>query len=219
MSLTLRYLTFLVGLFVMSIGIALSVYALIGTTPISAIPLVMSYATPLSLGFYTVAINVVLFFVQILILRRKFELIQILQIPAAFAFGALCDLSVWLLRGLDGVAEGNYLIQVALSVAGSVVLGVGVWLQVTPRVLTLAGDGTAVAIARVTKRPFSSVKILFDSSLVVIAVILSLIFFMELRGVREGTILAAWLVGYVVRLLHRFVTWPAILSRPGVQDS
>lgn len=214
LSLTLRYCTFLLGIFVMSIGIALSVYALIGTTPISAIPLVVSYATPLSLGFYTVAINVVLFVVQILLLRRRFEPIQILQIPAAFVFGAACDLSVWLLRGLDGVAEGNYLVQVLLSVAGSVVLGIGVWLQVTPRVLTLAGDGTAVALARVLKRPFSTMKILFDSTLVLIAVILSLIFFHELQGVREGTILAAWLVGYVVRLLHRYVPWPRILSRP-----
>lgn len=213
LSLTLRYLTFLVGIFVMSIGIALSVYALIGTTPISAIPLVVSYATSFSLGFYTVAINVVLFFVQIALLRRRFELIQILQIPAAFAFGAACDFSMWLLRGLDGVAEGNYLIQVLLSVAGSVVLGIGVWLQVTPRVLTLAGDGTAVALALVTKRQFSTMKILLDSTLVVIAVILSLIFFHGLLGVREGTILAAWLVGYVVRLLHRFVPWPSILSR------
>lgn len=214
LSLTLRYLTFLIGIFVMSLGIALSVYALIGTTPISAIPLVVSYATPFSLGFYTVAINVVLFIVQILLLRRQFELIQILQIPAAFAFGAACDFSVWLLRGLDGVADGNYFVQILLSVAGSIVLGVGVWLQVTPRVLTLAGDGTAVALARVFSRPFSTMKILLDSTLVVIAVILSLIFFHGLMGVREGTILAAWLVGYVVRLLHRHVTWPAILSRP-----
>lgn len=217
-NLTLRYLTFLVGIFIMSIGIALSVYALIGTTPISAIPLVMSYATPFSLGFYTVGINVVLLIFQILLLRRRFELIQLLQVPAAFAFGGFCDLSVWLLRGLDGVAVDNYAIQMGLSLAASVVLGIGVWLQVTPRVLTLAGDGAAVALEIVTRKPFSTVKIVVDSTLVVIAVILSLIFFGELLGVREGTVIAAVLVGYVVRLLHRYVKWPAILSRPGVGD-
>ncbi|MGO1543830.1 MAG: YczE/YyaS/YitT family protein [Gulosibacter sp.] len=211
-SMTLRYLTFLLGLFVMSIGIALSVYALIGTTPISAIPLVLSYATPWSLGAYTVGINVVLLIAQILLLRRRFELIQLLQVPAAFVFGAACDFSVWLLRGLDGVAEGNYAIQMGLSLAGSVVLGIGVWLQVTPRVLTLAGDGISVALATVTKRPFSTVKIMVDSTLVAIAVILSLVLLSGLNGVREGTVIAAVLVGYVVRLLQRHVPWPAVLS-------
>lgn len=205
----LRYCTFLVGIIIMSFGVALSVQALIGTTPISAIPLVMSLATPFTLGQYTVAINVVLFIGQILILRRQFEKIQILQIPAAFAFGGACDLALWILRD---VQPTSYPAQLATSILGSIVLGIGVWLQVSPKVLTLAGDGFIVAIAKVTKRLFGQVKIIVDSTLVAIAIVLSLVLLGGLEGVREGTVIAAFLVGYVVKLLQRKIPWPAALS-------
>ena len=207
-----RYLTFLVGIFIMSLGIAMTVHAKIGTTPISALPLLMSHVTPFTLGQYTVAINAVLLLAQILILRSRFEPIQYLQLPAAFVFGAFCDLSVWLLRDLQ--PPDVYPWQLLYSVAGSVVLGIGVWLQVTPRVLMLAGDGISVAVSQVTGREFGTVKIVIDSILVAIAAVLSLILLGTLFGVREGTVISAFLVGWVVRQLQRRVPWPKRLSRP-----
>ena len=210
-NLLLRYLTFFIGIFIMSLGIAMTVHARIGTTPISSIPLVMSHATPFTLGQYTVAINVVLLLAQILVLRRRFEPIQLLQLPAAFLFGAFCDLSVWL---LDSFQPTAWPVQLLYSTLGSVLLGVGVWLQVSPRVLTLAGDGISVAVSKVTGREFGVVKIAIDSVLVAIAVVLSFILLGRLEGAREGTVISAFLVGYVVRSLQRAVPWPAALRRP-----
>ncbi|HHT11748.1 MAG TPA: YitT family protein [Propionibacterium sp.] len=211
-NIALRYLTFLVGIFVMSVGIAMTVHSKIGTTPISSIPLLMSHVTAFTLGQYTVAINVVLLIAQIIILGRRFEPIQYLQLPAAFVFGAFCDLSVWLLRDLQ--PPDVYPWQLLYSAVGSLVLGVGVWLQVTPRVLMLAGDGISAAVSQVTGREFGTVKIVIDSILVTIAAVLSLILLSALFGVREGTVLSAVLVGWVVRHLQRRVPWPRRLSRP-----
>lgn len=211
-NIALRYLTFLVGIFVMSVGIAMTVHSKIGTTPISSIPLLMSHVTAFTLGQYTVAINVVLLIAQIIILGRRFEPIQYLQLPAAFVFGAFCDLSVWLLRDLQ--PPDVYPWQLLYSAVGSLVLGVGVWLQVTPRVLMLAGDGISAAVSQVTGREFGTVKIVIDSILVTIAAVLSLILLSALYGVREGTVLSAVLVGWVVRHLQRRVPWPRRLSRP-----
>lgn len=210
-NLAVRYLVFLVGLFIMSLGIAMTVHARIGTTPISAIPLVLSYATPFTLGQYTVAINVVLLIAQIIILRRDIEPIQLLQLPAAFVFGAACDLSVHLLRGIQ---PDGYPWQALYSVLGSVVLGIGVWIQVSPRVLALAGDGISIAVAKVTGREFGSVKMVIDTLLVLMAAVLALILLGGLIGVREGTIVSSFLVGFVVRFLQRRVAWPAALGRP-----
>lgn len=211
-NIALRYLTFLVGIFVMSVGIAMTVHSKIGTTPISSIPLLMSHVTAFTLGQYTVAINVVLLIAQIIILGRRFEPIQYLQLPAAFVFGAFCDLSVWLLRDLQ--PPDVYPWQLLYSAVGSLVLGVGVWLQVTPRVLMLAGDGISAAVSQVTGREFGTVKIVIDSILVTIAAVLSLILLSALFGVREGTVLSAVLVGWMVRHLQRRVPWPRRLSRP-----
>ena len=118
-NLVLRYLTFVGGILVMSLGIAITVHAQIGTTPVSAIPLVMSFATPFTIGVFTVAINAVLLVAQILILRRRFEPIQLLQLPAAFIFGAFCDLSVWLLEGFRPEFSPSQLLYSVLGSAGS----------------------------------------------------------------------------------------------------
>ena len=46
-------------------------------------------------------------------------------------------------------------------------------------------------------------KICFDVSMAVIAAVLSFVFTRRLNGVREGTVIAALLVGYIARALGK----------------
>ena len=55
---------------------------------------------------------------------------------------------------------------------------------------------------------FGNVKIVFDISCVVVAVILSFLFFHKLVGTREGTIIAAFCTGFVVKFFSKFITAP-----------
>ena len=216
-ELVLRTGVLLAGLAVMALGVALTVRALIGTTPISALPVVLAEGLPWSVGAFTVALNVVLVLFQIVLLRRRFEWIQLLQIPIASVFGAMCDVWLWALRDLQPEGYGW---QLALSLLGSIVLGVGVWIEVVPRTVTLAGEGAVNAIVRVTGWSFGSVKIGVDSTLVAIAVVVSFALLGELHGVREGTVIGAVLVGWTVkRLMRRFPAVAARFAPPPVPPS
>ena len=53
-NLIYRILFFLLGMFIMSFGVALSIRSNLGTTPISAPPYVLSLFTSLSVGTYTI---------------------------------------------------------------------------------------------------------------------------------------------------------------------
>lgn len=195
-----RYLLLCVGLVIMAFGVAFSIKAGLGTSPISSVPYVISLFSPLTVGTATIAMHVALIILQILLLRRRYELIQLMQLPVALLFGVLTDFSVWVLGGLT---PSSYLMQWGLCVVGILLVGVGVSLEVTANVVTLAGEGMVLALCKVFPLKFANTKVGFDVTLVVTASILSFLFLGRLEGVREGTVAAAICVGMVARQVNR----------------
>ena len=85
-----RYAVCILGLFFSAQGVAITKLGALGVSPISSVANVMSLRLPaLSLGNWLIIWNCVLILGQILILRRKFQPIQLLQIPLSFLFGYL----------------------------------------------------------------------------------------------------------------------------------
>ena len=195
-----RYLIFLVGLFINALGVSLVTKASLGTSPISSIPYVLSLHFPLTLGNFTILFSIFLILLQVLILRKNFKLENILQIPVSIAFGYFIDLTMYL---FFWVKPENYIVKVIALLVGCIVLGFGVYLEVLADVVTLPGESFVRAIVQTWKTNFGTTKIIFDSSMTIIAGGLSFLFFGRLNGVREGTIIAALLVGFIARLFGK----------------
>ena len=203
-----RYLVFLVGLFISSLGVSLITKANLGTSPISAIPYVLSLNFPLTLGQFTIAFSLLLILLQLLILRKNFKLEHLLQIPISVAFGYFIDMTMGL---LTFVAPQSYPAKVLYLLIGCVVLAFGVYLEVLGDVAMLPGESFVRAIVMTWKTDFGTTKVCFDVSMTVIAVVLSFLLAGQLAGVREGTLIAALLVGFIARLFGR-----ALYFMPGV---
>lgn len=196
-----RYLMLCVGLAVMALGVAFSIKAGLGTSPISSLPYALScIVTPLTVGTATILMHVTLILLQILLLRRQYDPIQLIQLPVALGFGVLTDVSVW---ALNGLSADNFLQQWLFCAVGILLVGVGVSMEVTAGVVTLAGEGMVLAVCKVFPVKFANAKVGFDVTLVVISCILSLVFLHKLVGVREGTVTAALLVGMIARQVNR----------------
>lgn len=195
-----RCLLLVAGLFIMAFGVAFSIKAGLGTSPISSLPYVLSLFTPLTVGTATIALHVTLILLQILLLRRRYDPVQLLQLPVALVFGGLTDFSVWVLQG---VTASSYAMQWVLCLTGILLVGVGVSFEVTANLVTLAGEGMVLAVCKVFPVPFGNAKISFDVTLVVIASVLSFLFLGGLYGVREGTVAAAFCVGLIARQVNR----------------
>ena len=195
-----RYLLFLVGLFINALGVSLVTKASLGTSPISSIPYVLSLNFPFTLGNFTILFSIFLIVLQILILRKNFKLEHVLQIPVSIAFGYFIDLT---LAMLFWVNPEMYPVKLIALLAGCIVLGFGVYLEVVADVVMLPGESFVRAIVQTWHTNFGTTKILFDSSMTIVAGILSVIFFGKLNGVREGTIIAALLVGFIARFFGK----------------
>lgn len=195
-----RYLIFLVGLFINALGVSLVTKASLGTSPISSIPYVLSLNFPLTLGNFTIIFSILLILLQILILRKNFKIENILQIPVSIAFGYFIDLTMYMFFWVN---PQNYFIKLIALLAGCIVLGFGVYMEVLADVVMLPGESFVRAIVQTWNTNFGTTKIIFDSSMTIIAGVLSFVFFSKLNGVREGTIIAALLVGFIARLFGK----------------
>lgn len=194
------WVLFIPGLFVMAFGVAFSIKANLGTSPISSLPYIISVITPLSVGTATIVLHCVLIALQILILKKRYQLFQLLQLPIAILFGYLTDFSIAV---TDGISYSSYWQQVILCIIGILLVGIGVWMEVRSKVITLAGEGLVLAICQVKPIKFGNMKVIFDVSLVVTSCILGLLFAGGIKGVREGTVAAAVCVGLITKLINR----------------
>ncbi len=193
------------GVFIMGIGIAISKLALLGTTPISTIPAVLSFATDLTIGTWTIIFNVLLIVVEVAILGRKAtDITTFMQMIVAIILGVFTDLGVELFENI--ATPDNYAMQWFWCILACIVLSFGVNMEIRARLLIAPGDGFVMAL--VLRRPditFSRLKVFFDTSNVIIAAVISMILMGELNGVREGTIFAAVAVGLLVGRWAKYI--------------
>ena len=202
-----RYLWFVLGVCINSFGVAFITKAALGTSPISSVPYVLDLELPLSFGETTFAMNLLFIIAQVALLRRDFKPIQLLQVAVNLLFSTLIDVSMAALSWLN---PAELPLQLASLALGCAILGFGVSVEVAPNVIVVPGEGIVRAIASVTEKPFGTVKMCFDCTLVIVACALSFAFF---NGLGVGTIISALAVGRLCNLFNRHVPLLAYIAR------
>lgn len=197
-----RYIFLLVGLFVNGLGVSFITKAGLGTSPITSIPYTLSLGFTPTVGMFTFVFNIFLIILQVILLRRNFQLQNLLQLPIIALFSFFIDLTMSLLGFMQ---PETYAMKVVSLIVGCLILGFGVFMEMVANVAMLPGEATIRAVSDVFSTDFGKTKIAFDSSMTVIAAILSFIMFKHLDGVREGTIVAAILVGFIARLFKKYI--------------
>lgn len=197
-----RYALFIISLFFSALGVAVTKRGELGVSPISSVANVMSIKfDALSLGNWLIIWNAALILGQILLLRKKFQWIQLLQLPLSFVFGWFTDICMALVSPFQ---TEFYPARLAMIIIGTVILSFGISLSVIANVIMNSGEAFVKALSDTIHKEFGTVKVFFDVSCVVIAVVLSLIFFnFTIVGTREGTIISALCTGFMVKFFSK----------------
>ena len=196
-----RYMLFLLGLFIASMGVAFSTKAGLGTSPVASVPYSISLVcTVFTLGGWLNLLSVLQITVQVLLLGKKCKPVEIIiQTVLAFSYGYMTDFSCWLIRGIEVT---TYLQQFAYMLSGCIILAFGIWIQLKGAVAMLPGEAMNRTISMVTGKKYENVKIFFDFFYISIAAIICLVFIGRLEGVREGSIFAAFAVGNIIKVYN-----------------
>jgi uncharacterized membrane protein YczE len=193
---------YFLGLFVMTIGVSLSVKSNLGVSPVSSIPYTVTCVWGIEMGKATILFHCVLVILQILILRRRFKIKNLLQIPVGIVFGYFTTFCNWCVSFLP--SPENIAIRIVMVIISTVIVAIGITLYLPADIMPLAGEGTMQAVSDVTGIIFSKVKIGFDVSMVIISLVTCLIALRSMGSVGIGTIIAAFLVGFIVGKINHY---------------
>lgn len=215
-----RILVYCAGLFIMAMGVSFSGTADLGMSPVNSIPYVLSEIfTSLTMGTWIIVIFSLYILIQFLLLGRDFQPWRILQLICTTLFGYFTDFTNLLAaRFLPDPALMTfspvlvYGVRLLYLLISMVLIALGILLYLTPNLISLPGEGIMQVIAQKAGKPLPTVKMCFDCTVSLIALAISLLYFRQFHGIREGTVLAAFGVGRILALydplkpmLHRFL--------------
>ena len=192
---------YFIGLFVMTIGIALSVKSNLGVSPVSSIPYTITCVWGIEMGKAMILFHIVLVLIQILVLRKNFKPVQLLQILIGVVFGYFTTFCNYLVSFLP--TPDNLGIRILMVLVSTVFVAVGIFLYLPADLIPLAGEGCMQAVSTVTHIEFAKVKIGFDCTMVLVSAVTCLTILHSLGSVGIGTIIAAVLVGTLVGIINR----------------
>ncbi len=201
-----RYFVFLFGLYIISMGVSMATKSGLGSSPVTSVPYSLSLILPfMTIGNWSIVINLALVAAQWLLLKGKMRPFDIgLQLFATFVFGYFVDFSMFLLQWLN---PSLYPLRILCLVAGCAVLALGVSFQLMAGVAMLPPESFVKLVAQLRGNEYGNIKVIFDLSMSGIAAVLCLLFRGQLDGVREGTLIAALLVGTIAKFYGRHNGW------------
>ncbi|EFM29238.1 DUF6198 family protein [Streptococcus gallolyticus subsp. gallolyticus] len=198
-----RLIMYFLGLFTMTIGVALSVKSNLGMSPVSSIPYTMTCIWGIEMGKATIIFHCFLVLLQMILLRRNFKPVNLLQVLVGIVFGYFTTFCNWGVSFLP--TPENLVIRLLMMLISTVIIAFGIFMYLPPNIMPLAGEGAMKAVSDVTGIAFPKVKVGFDITMVVISLISCLIFIKGLGSVGIGTIIAAFLVGSILNVIENFL--------------
>jgi uncharacterized membrane protein YczE len=201
------------GLVILAIGLIFNTKSGIGASALISIPVAVSELWDLNLGLLTMGSYCVYILLEIALLRRRFRLFDLLQIPVSIVFSWLINL----FNDLIQFQTDNLAVGIAIMLAGIVLTGIGAALSLDMQLIPNAGDGLVRALSLRTGKDIGLCKNILDVSSVTITVLLGLIFAGHLIVVGVGTVLSMIFVGRVMHLVNHLFK-EKLLTLSGLDD-
>lgn len=195
-----RLLIYILGNFILAMGIAFTVKSDLGLSPINTLPFVLSSVAGMDFGFMVTVVYSSFVLVQILILGKQFKIINLLQIVISILFGYFVSLSEHILSGL---IPGSYPLRLIFLTGGLLLIGLGIMLYLAADLMPQPPEGLLLAVRNKSGWKFSNIKIGFDCLMLVLAVSAALMFGAGIPGIREGTLISALVVGKIIALFSK----------------
>ena len=182
-------------------GVAFSIVSTLGTTPISSIAYSLVLITDINIGITTFVFNAALILIQFLILRSGFHKKRLLQLINCIVFSYFNTLALAVVSQIP--FDGSVLMMAVFLIVSIFLIAFGIFVYMPANIAPLPGEGCVEAIAIVTGWRFSTVKILFDASMVLTAIIMCWLWYASPFGaVNIGTIISAFMVGFTLRQIN-----------------
>lgn len=212
-----RVLFYVLGLFVMAIGVTLASNSNLGMSPVNSIPAVLSAMTNLEMGSCVIIVFSLFILAQLLIQRREFRWVNLTQLIFSTIFGLFVDVTAFLFHGF---CLPTIFGRLAMMIISLFFIAAGVSTYVSTKLINMLMEGMTLAITQKLKgKSFRQVKIVVDTTTVLTALLLTLIFLrpvqnnLSIQGyptslVFLGTVVSAVFVGVAMGPIQSWIVPP-----------
>lgn len=196
----IRVAVYCLGLFLLAMGVAISVNSNLGVSPVNSLPYVISQLLRTQLGSTVTVVFCSYILLQILILRREFKIVNLLQILFSTIFGYFVDFAKML---VGDFALPTYFGKLAMLAVSIGFIAMGILLYMDAELVPMPMEGLTACLAQKLGKPFPTMKTIVDCIVVGAGVVLCFAFLGGLNGIREGTILTAVVTGKIIAILRK----------------
>lgn len=199
-----RFIIYVIGLFILALGVAFSINSKLGVSPVNSLPYVVSVISGIKMGTCVIVIFSSYILLQILILRKEFKWINLTQLLFSTIFGYFVNFAKYI---LGDFSIPTYIGQLVMMTIGMFLVALGITLYMNAKLINMPMEGLTDAIQRkfLKSLSFQDVKVIMDSIVVIVGIILSFVFLGKIDGIREGTILSAILIGLIMKQLKKVI--------------
>ncbi len=212
-SLPRRIILFVVSLFFVALSLRLSILAGLGTAPGAAFALAMSKIVGMEVSFWVLMVNLLCVAVQIIVLGRKFNPLQLVQVPASLLFSLFV---LYVDPLVNWWIAPNYIVRLIQLLISIFFGALGVLCVVKAGIIRMPMECMFLALQTKINLKIGTMKIIYDVIWLVAALALSFFHllpkggitfksFTDLAGIREGTFIAAFLTGLCMNILDRLI--------------
>ncbi|HZK27943.1 MAG TPA: DUF6198 family protein [Thermoclostridium sp.] len=204
-----RVITYVIGLWLLSLGVSFSVKAELGISPVNSAPYIISQITGVSMGTCVIVVFAFFMLLQMIILRKEYQWKNLLQILFSILFGYFVDITNAI---INGIVVELYPVRLLLLAISIVLIAFGLMAIVDTELVPMPSEGLIIAISKKSKKlNFAQIKTIFDSVVVLTGIVLSFCVFGRLVGIREGTIITAVSVGKLIGILQEKINLKKLL--------
>lgn len=192
---------YVVGMFILALGLTLNTKANLGVSPIISVPYSISQITGLNFGDLTFVVYAIFVVVQIIIHIRlknhKRIASDILQLPLSLIFTRLLNIFTVYIPTSQNLGTRFIILTFAI-----ICTGIGAAMSLSMQIVPNPGDGIVQALAERFDKSVGITKNLFDCLNLSITLCISLFIAHQIVGVGIGTVIAVVGVGRVIALFH-----------------
>ena len=203
MQYAIRILIYCGALFLMAVGVALSVNSNLGVSPVNSLPYVISQIIHVQMGTCVTVLFCFYILLQIIILRKEFHPVNLLQIVFSTVFGYFVDFAKLL---VGDFALPTYFGKLAMLAASIFLIALGVMLYIDVELVPMPMEGLSSCVAKKLGKPFPTMKTVVDCIVVLTGVVLSFVFLGKLDGIREGTVITAAVTGKLIAVFRKWLS-------------
>ena len=192
---------YIIGMVLVSLGIVLCVKCELGVSPISSVPYVLSYLTPLTFGTLTMLFHFCNSIIQYILEKKLINVKILLQIPVAFLFGIIIDF----FKNIMCFQAEPLILKISLMVMSIIFTALGMHFMLSMKLVQNPPDGTVNILAHLLNKNIGTVKVGYDIFMVIISIIVGIVFLHDLKGFGIATILSAIFVGKTLALIKKYI--------------